>query len=264
MYANYHTHTVRCNHARGSEREYIETAIMRGVKVLGFSDHVPYPFPGGYESGFRIPRALLEDYISTLSALKQEYAGQIEIHIGFEAEYYPMYHADLLAYLEPYPYEYLLMGQHFIGNEVDAPLYAAGLRGVQAVEQYVDQVLEGLRTGDFVYLAHPDLPSKEFDLSYYTAAMTRLCKGAKELDIPLELNFLGLHDGRAYPCHAFWEIAGRIGNRVILGCDAHDPWMVADPKTMQMANAWIEQHNLQVIDRVNLHRPICKKTTNDD
>ena len=41
MYANYHTHTVRCNHARGSEREYIETAIARGMQVLGFSDHVP-------------------------------------------------------------------------------------------------------------------------------------------------------------------------------------------------------------------------------
>ena len=61
MYANYHTHTFRCNHARGSEREYIETAISRGLSVLGFSDHVPYPFPNGYESGFRVPLALMED-----------------------------------------------------------------------------------------------------------------------------------------------------------------------------------------------------------
>ena len=39
MNANYHTHTVRCHHAIGSEREYIEKAISRGFKKLGFSDH---------------------------------------------------------------------------------------------------------------------------------------------------------------------------------------------------------------------------------
>ena len=39
MLANYHTHTPRCGHAIGSERQYIERAIEEGFKVLGFSDH---------------------------------------------------------------------------------------------------------------------------------------------------------------------------------------------------------------------------------
>ena len=54
MQANYHTHTVRCNHAEGTEREYIEQAIARKVRTLGFSDHSPQVFDGGYVSGFRI------------------------------------------------------------------------------------------------------------------------------------------------------------------------------------------------------------------
>ena len=41
MLANYHTHTARCHHASGSEREYIEAAIAGGMKILGFSDHAP-------------------------------------------------------------------------------------------------------------------------------------------------------------------------------------------------------------------------------
>ena len=41
--ANYHTHTYRCRHAYGSEREYIEAAIRMGIAELGFSDHVPCP-----------------------------------------------------------------------------------------------------------------------------------------------------------------------------------------------------------------------------
>ena len=259
MYANYHTHTFRCNHARGSEREYIETAISRGLSVLGFSDHVPYPFPNGYESGFRVPLALMEDYITTLESLKREYADQIEIHIGFEAEYYPAYHADLLAYLEPYPYEYLIMGQHFIKNEIDAGFYCGGRLEKDVAWEYAGQVVEGLRTGDFTYLAHPDLPSNTERGQQYKAAMEWLCREALALGIPLELNFLGLADGRAYPCRDFWEIVGKTGNSVIFGCDAHDPHAVANPQTIELAQSWVNAYDLKVIDRVQLHRPVAKK-----
>lgn len=259
MYANYHTHTFRCNHARGSEREYIETAISRGLSVLGFSDHVPYPFPNGYESGFRVPLALMEDYITTLESLKREYADQIEIHIGFEAEYYPAYHADLVAYLEPYPYEYLIMGQHFIKNEIDAGFYCGGRLEKDVAWEYAKQVVEGLRTGDFTYLAHPDLPSNTERGQQYKAAMEWLCREALALGIPLELNFLGLADGRAYPCRDFWEIVGKTGNSVIFGCDAHDPHAVANPQTIELAQSWVNAYDLKVIDRVQLHRPVAKK-----
>ncbi len=255
MYANYHTHTFRCNHARGSEREYIETAIARGVKVLGFSDHVPYPFPNGYESGFRMKCAEIGDYVNTLLALRKEYAGRIELYIGFEAEYYPLYHQSLLEFLDPYPYEYLIMGQHMIGNEIDAPVYCGGKVAADVPWKYARQVVDGLRTGDFTYLAHPDLPSNTERGEDYRAAMEWLCREALVLGIPLELNFLGLADGRAYPCHTFWEIAGQVGNTVVFGCDAHDADAVANTQTIAAANEWAAQHGLQVIDRVDLHRP---------
>ena len=51
---NYHTHTKRCNHAEGCEREYVEQAIANGMKTLGFSDHAPYLFTDGYYSAFRM------------------------------------------------------------------------------------------------------------------------------------------------------------------------------------------------------------------
>ena len=54
MIANYHTHTPRCNHAVGSEEEYVQQALKAGIKILGFSDHTPYLFPGDYYSTFRI------------------------------------------------------------------------------------------------------------------------------------------------------------------------------------------------------------------
>ena len=54
MIANYHSHTTRCRHAEGTEREYIERALQGGLKILGFSDHTPYLFPGDYYSNFRM------------------------------------------------------------------------------------------------------------------------------------------------------------------------------------------------------------------
>ena len=45
MTANYHTHTWRCLHASGTERQYVERAIEGGLAVLGFSDHAPMPYP---------------------------------------------------------------------------------------------------------------------------------------------------------------------------------------------------------------------------
>lgn len=45
MFANYHTHTSRCQHATGEEKAYVEQAIQNGMKILGFSDHCRGSFP---------------------------------------------------------------------------------------------------------------------------------------------------------------------------------------------------------------------------
>ena len=73
MIANYHTHTWRCRHADGTEREYVERTIEGGLKILGFSDHSPYPFPDGYDSGMRMRLDQVEGYVDTVLALKKEY-----------------------------------------------------------------------------------------------------------------------------------------------------------------------------------------------
>ena len=70
---NLHAHTFRCNHATGTEREYIENAIRGGMRVYGFSDHSPYVFEGDYYSGFRMKPDMLDGYVKTISALRDEY-----------------------------------------------------------------------------------------------------------------------------------------------------------------------------------------------
>ena len=252
MIANYHTHTWRCKHAVGTEREYVEQAIAAGMQILGFADHTPYPFPGGYVSYFRMAPQQAEDYFRTVSDLKREYAGQIDIRIGVEAEYYPAYFSDLLRFLADYPCEYLIMGQHYIYNELDGR-YAGSWTAEEAVlVQYVSQVLEGLSTGKFTYLAHPDLLHWVGEPEAYRREMTRLCRGVKDLNLPLEINLLGLVEGRHYPTETFWQIAGETGNAVILGCDAHEPEGQNRPEAAAAGRALAQRYGLQILDTVPL------------
>lgn len=250
MVANYHTHTKRCHHACGEDREYIEQAIARGLDTLGFSDHVPMPFADGHQSGYRIFIEDLEDYVRSLEALREEYKDRINILIGFEAEYYPDVFADMMALIGRYDYDYLIMGQHFLGNEVNEASCTKATHEEAELIRYVDQVIEGLETGSYTYLAHPDIRGYAGDEATYDRQMRRLCERCLALNIPLEINLLGLRDGRHYPTDRFFRIAAEVGNPVVLGCDAHRPCDMAVPENVAEGYAMAERLGLQVLERL--------------
>lgn len=252
MIANYHTHTPRCNHAVGTEVEYVENALAMGLKILGFSDHTPYIFPGSYYSHFRMKLHQLEDYVDTVLALRKEYAGKIEIPLGLELEYYPKLLPDLLPVLRDHPIDYLLMGQHFIGNEIDEHYSGWPTEDPRILERYVDQVVEGMDSGLFTYVAHPDLIHFLGDEKTYRQQMQRLCRAAKSCDMPLEINLLGMHEGRNYPNPLFWEEAAAEGNRVILGRDAHNPKHILDTNTQKRCMELVRKFGLDLVETVPL------------
>ena len=155
MIANYHTHTHRCNHAIGREEEYVQEAMKAGLQILGWADHTPYLFPNGYYSHFRMRPVQLEGYIQTIQELREKYP--IEMPIGLETEYYPKHFGKLVEFLREYPIDYLILGQHFIGNEYDAPYSGLVTEDREVVKQYCRQSMEAMNTGLFTYFAHPDL-----------------------------------------------------------------------------------------------------------
>ena len=228
---NLHTHTVRCHHAVGEDREYIEAAIEAGMTALGFADHCPQFFPvSDYYSHFRMHPEQAVEYAESIRALKKEYAADIRILLGFEAEYYPETFEKLMDFIRPLQLDYLIMGQHFVGNEYDEGSFYAASQGKNEayLAQYVSQVKEGLLTGAFTYLAHPDCVWYSGDPENYNRQMGELCRFTKEHDIPLEYNLLGLTKQRNYPTPAFWDIVAATGNKAVIGWDAHDPQMLLD------------------------------------
>lgn len=247
MFFNYHTHTKRCNHAVGTEREYVESAIQKGMTVLGFSDHAPYLFPiTDYYSFFRMRTDELFAYADAVRSLQKQYEKDIRILLGFELEYYPEFHKEEMKFLQKVSPDYLILGQHLLNNELDQVI-SSRLSTDEQLAAYVSQVIEGLQTGDFLYLAHPDLPGYGFSEQAVRREYRRLCKGAKALNIPLEINLLGIRSRRQYPDKRFFEIAADVGNTVIIGSDAHEPENVVDPTSEALAKDMVTSLGLKLI-----------------
>ena len=266
MYASYHNHTPLCRHATGSPREYVEEAIHGGFSVLGFSDHTPYFYDGDYyPTGVKMRPEEMDTYVDTILALKKEYASDIRIHLGLEIEYYPKYFGRLMEFLSQYPFEYFLLGQHNLGNEIreDGTQDYSAFRKTNDERQlarYVDQCIEGLETGYFDCFAHPDVIHFIGDTALFEKHMRRLARRSKELDIPLEINLQGLIEGRHYPNMDFWPIAGEIGNEVIFGADAHKLGRICDRAAIRLAEEMAAKYHLNVIG--DLENRIAGKSSN--
>lgn len=246
MIANYHTHTPRCNHAWGAETEYVERALEAGLQILGFSDHSPYVFPGDYYSHFRMRPNLLEDYVQTVLKLREAYKEKIQIPLGLELEYYPDLLPQLLPLLKDFPLDYLILGQHCLGNEVNDHYSGRATADKRHLERYCNQTIDAMHTGLFTYFAHPDLLNYVGgDHSFYRQQVRRICREANQCGIPLEINLLGMLEGKHYPSDRFWEVAAEEGCDVVLGRDAHEPW--------QLLEAQYEKRGLELVSRFGLH-----------
>lgn len=252
MKVNYHTHTWRCNHAVGTEEQYIQSAVERKLDTLGFSDHTPYFFPGDYYSHFRMRPEQLPDYVATLQKLREQYAHQIKLHIGLETEYYPKYFPKLLPYLQDQGIEYLILGQHFAGNETEAVYSGGATEDPEALRVYCATVRDAMQTGLFSYFAHPDLIHFVGDEKLYQKEMRAVIQEANSCRIPLEINLLGIHEQRHYPNRLFWELVAEENGSVVLGLDAHNPSHIQNLKTEEIAMALVQELQLKLLPDVNL------------
>lgn len=255
--ANYHTHTTRCQHADGTEEEYIHAALAQGYQVLGFSDHTPWNYYAMSPKARRIRMDALElpDYVSTLSALRREYAGRLRLHIGLEAEYFPEGLSWLDEQRERFGIEYLLLGCHYdsIGPESN---YLGRPRDAGDVRRYADLVQEGLESGRYICLAHPDLflnGCTVFDAEAEKACR-QVCETAVKTGTILEYNLAGYlrhpmnGDKLGYTTGQFWEIAAEYPVCALVGSDAHAPSEVESEALVRDRQAYLRGLGIQVVD----------------
>ena len=250
MKYNYHAHTSRCHHASGTPEEYIQRAIDAGITHMGFSDHFPLMFPDGHEAKFRVAVAEAHDYVDELRRLREKYKNKIDIKIGFEMEYYPSLFEDMMKNALDYGAEYLILGQHFINSETEYPKNRHSILERESeveLAEYVTGVVEAIKSGAFTYVAHPDVFNFTGSAEAYKNQMQKICVAAKEYNIPLEINLLGIRTDRQYPREEFWKIVGKVGSPVTFGFDAHRAEDAYDGKSLQKAYSLVEKYKLNYI-----------------
>ena len=254
MIANYHSHTRRCNHASGTEREYVEAAIARGLQIFGFSDHTPQYFPGDYYTFMRMRPYELPEYCMDVRRLRQEYRDRLQILLGLEVEYYPAFWGELQSRLRDAGIEYLILGQHWLGNEINEHGSAGATTDEDLLRRYCHQVCDALDTGKITYIAHPDLINFVGDPQIYRHHVRDICRNASQSGTPLEINLLGLAFGRHYPNELFWEVAAEENCKVVLGIDAHAPVQILNTEPEARALEMVQRFGLELLDTVELRQ----------
>ncbi len=253
MKYNYHTHTYHCNHAYGKMENYVKNAIKQGIKELGFSDHSPYFFDGSYYSNFRMKPDEAEKYVNEVTELREKYKDKIKIYIGYEMEWYPKHFDDALEFIKRDTCDYLILAVHHTNGEIYDGIWSTTPTCEEKhIYDYTNCILNGIETGKFTYIAHPDIINFRGERKIYDKYMTEICKMAKEKDIPLEINALGLRENRNYPGKRFFELAKEIGNKFVIGIDAHEENAFTN---YHFAKEFADSLGLKIEENVKLVRP---------
>jgi histidinol-phosphatase (PHP family) len=251
---NYHTHTTRCKHAQGSDEAYVKQAIAQGYCVLGFSDHACWKYKTDFVSRIRMEPEQFEGYKRSVLALKEKYKDQIEIHLGMECEYYPQYMDWMLDFCIENDIEYLIFGNHFYLTDENGPYFGSIYKSMTPA--YFQTCIDGLETGMFGYLAHPELilrnPALKWD-EEISEGFGRVIDCAVKLDITLEYNCLGMQANmeyrtECYPHHKFWELAAKKNAKAIIGMDAHEPADL-DYKFYKQAYDYLDRLGIEIVDQ---------------
>jgi histidinol-phosphatase (PHP family) len=229
---DYHMHTPRCGDASGTYEEYVEKALERGLREIGFSGHSPqYFLPRAHRKReSAIPEEELEEYIREVEALQEKYRGSLEIRVGLEVDFVPGHERELEKIVHAFFWDYLLLSVHYLGDwPFDHPKYIGRYREWDINDlfaTYFRVLREGVETGYFDAVAHFDLPKKfGFRPTREIPEMDEALLACQRYGVSLELNTAGWRRpvGEAYPSLAILVRARDLGLSVCVGSDAHRP-----------------------------------------
>lgn len=250
--SNWHTHTYRCGHAKGTDEEYVLAAIQAGLTTLGFSDHAAYP---DQVIGERMNINQLDDYIQSIRHLQEKYQDQIQIYLGIELECYKD-QWDILSYYRK-NLDYCILGQHCLDYNRNESSYH--LSRPDQLERYVDLIEYACQHHLADYIAHPDVCLWSYPRIDDTVKhiAKRLADISIKYDTPLELNCgsgvkYGFHtyeDGEryAYPTTTFFEEFAKKQCPIIIGLDVHDPKTFLTDVYLDRALDIVKGLNLNII-----------------
>jgi len=242
--ANYHCHS-RFDDGHGELEEYVQAALRKGLRTLGFAGHAPVPFA----CGWTIPSPLLPEYLDTARRLKRTYRERIELLVGLEVDYIPEIISPASAQIRALNLDFTVGSVHFIGRLPDGELWTADgppeelERGVsdsfggdirRAVEEYYRRMTAMIGTSPPDIIGHFDVIKKNNrggkyfseEEPWYRAAVIRTLDALAVSPCILEINTGGVvrgTSGALYPSEWVLEECLKRKIPVMINSDAHKP-----------------------------------------
>jgi histidinol-phosphatase (PHP family) len=242
-----HVHCDYSIDASGTIEDYCQAALKRRLAEICFTTHFDAnPRSEDHANYVRVDGAKLSTTVANMApyvdhvlrASEEFYPYGLSVKLGIEVGWYDGCEEQVVRLKEGYPFDYLLVGIHEIGDQCFCSLhtyekclgrYSAG----QAAEDYVRQVIAAARSGMFDTIAHLDYLKKYGEKFYGPALCEELRKLMPELfevlkttDTAIEVNTAARRAGfeSYYPSVDIINMARRAGVSVhFLGSDAHKP-----------------------------------------
>lgn len=231
--ATTHNHCTHCD-GRATARQMADAAVELGFEGLGFSCHSD-PLCAHLDE---------EAYIRDIRALQQEYAGKLRISLGVEQDLFqPVRQREA--------FDYVLGSVHYVRGPESGKLYpmdwdvgamyaaAREFGGMEAVVRaYYAGVEENVRRFRPDVVGHLDLVVKnnaggrlfDEDSPWYREAALRALEACVCAGCVVELNTGGVYRGYRdafYPAPFLLRELARLGGRVTVNADAHEPAALA-------------------------------------
>jgi len=246
MRYNFHTHSCFDDGQEPLDK-YVEEAVNKGLKALGFSAHAPL----NDAAGWCLIEEETDSYINQVKSLKEKFKKEIDIYLGMEVDYVPDLTDDFLAIKNKYKLEYIIGSVHLVkspGTEklwfIDGPEegYIKGVNKIfggdykKAVEAFYIQSVEMVASQKPDIIGHLDKvkmhnKNRFFseDDKWYNDLIDQLLEAISISNTIVEVNTRGKYRGRIdefFPSEKILHKCYKKEIPVMVNTDAHKPEQV--------------------------------------
>jgi histidinol-phosphatase (PHP family) len=231
-----------CGHASGSTLQYVENAIAKGIKEIGFSDHLGRYYLTTTQKrrywDWGMHERYIGRYFEELSGLKSTFEDSITIKIGLEIDFIEGADDLLTPLVSNYEFDFFLGSVHCLPRF--GWKHLADYRSTdaqRAFTEYFRLLRAAITSRLFNSIAHPDFIFRYIPVTpelqeYIINELQLTVKTALDYNTPLEVNansFLwsSMNQPVFDPFLIMLDMIAESGASITIGSDAHEPRNVA-------------------------------------
>lgn len=236
MLTDYHVHLETGPYSIEWVKKYVETARMKGIKDLGFSEH-GYRFKQSKDILFNpwIKERQTEDVEEYVELILKAKELGLPVKLGIELDFIPGKEKEIEKFLQPYPWDYVIGSIHWIGDwgfdieEMDEKWKDKSI--IKTYKEYFQILKQLLQSKQFDILGHMDVikvfghkPEKTEEVQL-EELYEEVLPFVKESNITVEMSTAGLRKpvGELYPSKSLMEKLAAEKIPMMINSDAHRP-----------------------------------------